>query len=284
MLKKLGKTDEKDDRDDQNQKEEKEMSFLDHLEELRWHIIRSVIAIIVLAIVVFNFADLVTDILYAPRYADFFTHTFACKTVGVHCEVPQFKIITRELGEEFLTHLRTSLWLGFILSFPYIFWEVWRFIKPGLYPHERKAARGVVSICSLLFFCGVLFGYFIMAPFAISFLAGYTFGDTNDQTVMLSSYLSYMTMLTLPTGIIFELPVVAFFLGKVGILSSSFMKRFRRHAIVLIFILAAIITPPDLATQLLIGFPLILLYEVSISLVGRIEKKRAKKEAEEDKK
>ena len=254
---------------------EQEMSFLEHLEELRWHIIRSILSIFVIAVIVWFFKETVTKIMYAPRYSDFVTHNLICSVLGSNCDVPQFKIITRALGEEFLTHLRTSLWLGFILSFPYIFWEIWKFVKPGLYEHERKAARGIVAICSLLFFVGVLFGYFIMAPFAISFLAGYSFGETNDQTVMLSSYIGYMTMLTLPTGIIFELPILAYILGKIGIITSGFMKRFRRHAIVVIFIMAAIITPPDLMTQLLIAFPLMGLYECSISIVRRIEEKNA---------
>lgn len=254
------------------------MSFLEHLEELRWHIVRSILSIIVIAIIVWFLKDTVTRIMYAPRYSSFVTHTFVCNLIGSNCDVPQFKIITRELGEEFLTHLRTSIWIGFIFSFPYIFWEVWKFVSPGLYDHERRAARGIVAICSLLFFMGILFGYYIMAPFAISFLAGYSFGDTNDQTVMLSSYISYLTMLTVPTGFIFELPILAYILGKIGLISSEFMKKFRRHAIVVIFILAAIITPPDLMTQLLIAFPLMGLYECSIYIVKRIEAK----DAEED--
>ncbi len=259
-------------------KEEHEMSFLEHLEELRWHIVRSLLSIIVIAIIVWFLKDTVTRIMYAPRYASFFTNELVCQLIGSNCEIAQFKIITRELGEEFLTHLRTSLWIGFLFSFPYIFWEIWKFIKPGLYERERKAARGIVAVCSFLFFLGVLFGYFIMAPFAIAFLAGYSFGDTNDQTVMLSSYISYLTMLTLPTGIIFELPVLAYILGKIGIITTDFMKKFRRHAIVIIFIVAAIITPPDLMTQLLIAFPLMGLYEFSIYIVKRIEKKNAEEE------
>ena len=257
---------------------EKEMSFIEHLEELRWHIIRSIGAIVVIAVAVFFFKDTVTKILYAPRYSSFPTHSFACSLMGVNCDVPQFKIITRELGEEFLTHLKTSIWFGFMLAFPYIFWEFWRFIKPGLYREEIKAARGIVAICSFLFFCGVSFGYFILAPFAINFLSGYSFGDTNDNTVMLSSYLGYLTKMILPTGIVFQLPVMVYFFGKIGLLSSSFMKHYRRHAIVVIFILAAIITPPDMITQLLIAMPLILLYEISISILKRIEKKEAAKD------
>jgi len=252
------------------------MSFLEHLEELRWHLVRSVLSIVVLSIVVFFFKDLVTKLINAPRFNDFPTHRFLCENINVHCDVNQFKMITREMGEEFITHLKTSLWLGVLLSFPYMFWEVWRFIKPGLYDNEKKAARGIVAICSILFFVGVLFGYFVIAPFAINFLAGYTFGETNDQTVMLASYISYLVMLTFPVGLIFQLPVMSYILAKVGILTQSFMKNYRRHAIVIIFIIGAVISPPDLPSQLLIATPLIGLYELSIRIVGRIEKKNQK--------
>jgi len=256
--------------------EEKEMSFLEHLEELRWHLVRAVISIIVLSIVVFFFKDLVTKIMYAPRYNEFITHRLLCQYLEFHCDVSQVKIITRELGEEFITHLKTSLWLGVLLSFPYIFWEIWRFVKPGLYDKERKAARGIVAICSLLFFLGVGFGYFVIAPFAINFLASYSFGETNDQTVMLGSYISYLVMLTFPVGLIFQLPIMSYILAKIGILTSGFMRNYRRHAIVIIFIIGAVISPPDLPSQLLIAAPLIGLYEVSIRIVARIEKKYQK--------
>jgi len=268
--------------DKKKEGEEKEMSFLDHLEELRWHIVRSVIAIFVFGIVAFVLKDYVVKLLFAPRYSDFITHKLLCQFVNVHCDVPSFKMIQRDLGEEFFVHLKTSIWLAIIMTFPYLFWEVWRFIKPGLYPHEKKAARGIVAVCSFLFFIGVMFGYFVIAPMAISFLAGYSFGSDNESTATLSSYVGYITMITLPTGIIFELPIVAYFLGKIGLITSGLMKKFRRHAIVIIFILAAIITPPDITTQFLIGIPLMGLYEMSISIVKRLEKKAAKAEKEAD--
>ncbi|MFT6810712.1 MAG: sec-independent protein translocase protein TatC [Saprospiraceae bacterium] len=264
-MKKIGKKD--------GQKEEKEMSFLEHIEELRWHLIRSIGAIFIFGIAVFMAKDFVTEILFAPRYNSFITHRLLCQYLNSHCDVPSFEIITRELGEEFFVHLKSSVFLAVILTFPYLFWEVWRFIKPGLYDKERKAARGIVLVCSSLFFLGVLFGYYIIAPFSISFLAGYSFGEGNADTATLGSYVGYITMITLPTGLVFELPIVAYFLGKVGLISSGLMKKFRRHAIVVIFILAAVITPPDLMTQLLIAIPLLGLYEVSISIVKRIEKK-----------
>ncbi len=258
---------------------EKEMSFLDHLEELRWHIIRSVGAIVIIGIVVFWQSHIVEKILFAPRFKTFPTYQFICEYFGVFCEVPQFKFIYKDLGERFFTHLKTSIWLGIILGFPYIFWEFWRFIKPGLYDHEKKATRGMVAICTVLFFLGVIFGYFIIAPFAISFLAGYEFGtDDAPVSTTLSSYVSYMTMITLPTGMVFQLPVVAYFLGKAGIIGSDTMKRFRRHAVVVIFIMAAIITPPDVITQFLIAIPLMGLYQIGIIAVKRIEKKRAEQD------
>lgn len=275
MLKKLGG--KKKENLPAKQEEEKEMSFLEHLEELRWHLVRSVISIVVIAIVVFFFKDLVTKIINAPRFNHFPTHRLLCKYIEVHCDVNQMKVITMKMAEEFITHLKTSLSLGLLLSFPYIFWEIWRFVKPGLYENERKAARGIVAICSFLFFLGVFFGYFIVAPFAINFLAGYTFGETNESTVSLSSYISYMVMVTFPVGIIFQLPVMSYILAKIGILTSSFMKNYRRHAIVIIFIIGAVISPPDLPSQFLLALPLLGLYELSIRIVSRIEKKEEKK-------
>jgi sec-independent protein translocase protein TatC len=261
-------------------KGEKEMSFLDHLEELRWHIMRSVLAIVVTGIVVFLFKDLVFDkIILAPKKPGFFTYNFFCRLSDATCfKPPEFKLMPRELGEEFFTHIKVSIWLGIILSFPYIFWEIWKFIKPGLYPNEQKAARGMVFICSSLFLMGVLFGYYVISPFAISFLAGYSVSSEVISSPTLASYVSYMTMFTLPTGLIFELPVVVFFLSKIGLINPQFMKRYRRHAIVIILLIAALITPPDVVTQFLIAVPILILYEISITISARVYKKAAEQE------
>ena len=151
---------------------------------------------------------------------------------------PDFSIISVDFGERFIVHLKVSVILGFIVAFPYVFYQFWSFIAPGLYDEERKAARGVVFICSFLFMMGVCFGYFIISPFAVSFLAGYEIKDV-ASTPSLSSLVSYMTMFTLPTGIIFELPVVIYFLAKVGLVTAEFMKAYRRHAIVVILVMAA---------------------------------------------
>tara|TARA_Y100000385_G_scaffold285107_1_gene344406 strand:+ start:378 stop:1229 length:852 start_codon:yes stop_codon:yes gene_type:complete len=261
---------------------EKEMSFLDHLEELRWHILRSIVSVFVLGVVFFVLRDIVFEIILAPSKKEFITYQILCLS-DLTCMTPtEFKLLPRDMGEQFFTHIKISIWLGFILAFPYVFWEFWRFIKPGLYNHEQKAARGIVTACSFLFMSGVLFGYYVISPFAITFLTGYQVSPDIISSPTLASYINYMTMLTIPTGIIFELPIVVYFLAKIGLISSDFMKKYRRHAFVIVFILAAIITPPDVLTQILIGIPIYVLYEFSIQLAKRIEKNKAKEEAEEE--
>lgn len=266
------------------QKVEKEMSFLDHLEELRWHIIRAVCSILVFAIVAFVAERFLFDaVILAHKDKDFFTYRFFCGLSETFCFHPhEFSLETITLEEQFLTHLKVSIYLGIMISFPYIFWELWRFIKPGLYPEEKKAARGIVWICSFLFFLGVLFGYFVIAPFAVTFLSNYSIG-AGDVSVAprLSSYVNLIAMLTLPIGFIFELPIAVFFFSKIGVLTPEFMRKYRRHAFVIILILAAIITPPDVITQFLIGIPLYMLYEISIHISNRVQKQREAEEKEE---
>ncbi|MCB0576622.1 MAG: twin-arginine translocase subunit TatC, partial [Saprospiraceae bacterium] len=186
---------------------------------------------------------------------------------------PAFELITRQLGEVLMQHLYVSFWLGMIGAFPYIFWEFWRFISPGLYEKERKAVRGVVFVCSLLFLAGVAFGYFVIAPFSISFLAGYTL-EGLQVAPTLDSYVTYMTMFTLPMGLVFEMPILGYFLAKIGLIGPAFLRQFRRHAVVVILIIAAIITPPDVVSQTMVGIPLYILYEVSILVVANIYRKR----------
>ncbi len=250
-----------------------EMNFFEHLEVLRWHIIRSLAAVVVFAIVVFLFKDFVfRHIILAPKYDDFLTYRVICRFIPPLCfQPPDFMLITRELGEEFFVHLKSSFWIGLIMAFPYVFYEFWSFVKPGLYKKEQKAARGIVFVCSLLFVAGVLFGYFIISPFAINFLGNYSVGAT--KTTTLASYVGYMTMFTLPAGLIFELPVVIYFLAKIGLITAEFMKKYRKHAIVAILVLAAVFTPPDIITQFLIGIPLYILYEISIHIAKRVQAK-----------
>ncbi len=258
--------------------DQKEMGFLDHLEEFRWHVIKSLIAIFIFAVGAYIFSDFIFEhVIFAHKKDGFLTYKLI-RSIGIDVHPADFEIIQTSLGEQFFTALKTSFWIGFILSFPYVFYQMWSFVKPGLYPNEQKAARGVVWICSLLFLLGVLFGYFVMAPFAIKFLGGYDVGQ--DISVVngtsLSSYVGYLTMFILPSGILFQLPVLVYFLAKVGLVTAQSMREYRRHAFVLILILAAIITPPDVVTQFLIGMPIYVLYEISIFIAQRVSAKREK--------
>ena len=251
--------------------QEAEMSFVEHLEELRWHLIRAISSILVIAILVFTFDKWVfKNIVLAPKQPDFPLYRWLGLTAK------EFDLETRVLGEQFIVSLKVSIILGVIFAFPIILWEIWKFVKPGLYDNERKAARGVVLICSTLFAMGVLFGYYIISPFAISFLAGYDVGAVSAPT--LDSFVNYMIMFTLPTGLIFELPVVAIFLRRIGLIDQQFMRSYRKHAFVSFLVFAAIITPPDVVTQFLIAIPMYLLYEISIYVVGRAEKREAAEE------
>lgn len=260
-----------------------EMSFFEHISELRRHILRSAVAIAVVGTICFLNKDFVFDhFIFGPRHADFPTYTVLCNashSLGLGEQMcfapPVFDLITREMGEVLMQHLYVSFWLGFIGAFPFIFWEFWKFIQPGLLETEQKAIRGVVIVCSLLFLTGVLFGYFVIAPFSIGFLAGYTLNGVVVAPT-LDSYVTYMTMFTLPTGLIFEMPVVAYFLAKIGIVGPKFLRSYRRHAVVIILIVAAIITPPDVVSQTMVGIPLYLLYEISIIVVSRVSRLREK--------
>lgn len=257
-----------------------EMSFFGHIEELRRRILRSALAIAVMGAVCFVNKDFVFDtLIFGPRNPDFLTYRALCglsHTIGLAdkmCFAPvEFKLITRQLGEILMQHLYVSFWLGLILAFPYVLWQFWLFLKPGLLETEQKAVRGAVSICSLLFLLGVGFGYFIIAPFSINFLAGYTLSGT-EVAPTLDSYVTYMTMFTIPIGLFFEMPVVVYFLTKIGVVGYRSLQLYRRYAFVAILIVAAIITPPDVVSQAIVALPLYGLYEVSI-LVARREQRR----------
>ncbi|PHN05800.1 twin-arginine translocase subunit TatC [Flavilitoribacter nigricans] len=259
--------------------EEAEMSFLDHLEELRWHIIRSLIAILAVSIVFFIFKNwFFGTVLLGPTEDDFISYQYFCwLSEWLHAgsalcfDPPEFRIQATGFAENFILHIKSAFIGGFVAAFPYVFYEIWKFVVPGLYPNERKVTRGVVIICSFLFITGVLFGYFVIAPFAINFLGGYVLpGVENAPTV--SSLIGYMVMFTLPAGLIFELPMVVYFLSKLGLVTPAGMKQYRRHAVIGILALSAIITPPDVVTQFLIGIPLFILYELSIGIARRGEK------------
>lgn len=254
----------------------KEMSFFEHLEELRWTILRSALYIVILGVVIFSFKDFVfSKIIFGFLNKDFPTYRVFCALGDSFCiDPPHLSFITRQMGEQFFVHFKVSLALALIVAFPLIIWEVWKFIAPGLNLKEQKITGTIISVCSALFYFGVAFGYFVIAPFAIIFFATYTVGDFAQTMPTLDSYVGFLTMLTLPAGLVFELPVVIYFLARAGIIGSKFLKTYRRHAIVVIMILSAIITPPDAFTQILIGIPIIFIYEVGIIVARTVEKRR----------
>jgi sec-independent protein translocase protein TatC len=266
--------------------EEKEMSFLDHLEELRWHLIRSIISVFVFSIIAFFSKKLIFhDIILGPSRPDFWTYRKLC-ALAQFFELPElcidqlnFTIQSRTITGQFSTHITTSIVVGLVLAFPYTFWEIWRFVKPGLYPRERQITRGAVFFVSILFFSGIAFGYYILSPMSINFLANYQVDESILNEFDLLSYISTLIMLVLASGIMFQLPMVVYVLSKAGIVTPALMRTYRRHAIIVILILAAILTPsPDIFSQLLIATPIYFLYELSIFLSAREEKLRKKAE------
>ncbi|HZV68217.1 MAG TPA: twin-arginine translocase subunit TatC [Saprospiraceae bacterium] len=262
-----------------------EMSFFEHIEVLRWHLFRSALAVVIISIGMFSAKTFIFQyVILGPLSPGFPTYRFFCSFGPSFCFFPaKLNIITRDIQEQFMCHIKVSLWLGFIVSFPYIFYEFWKFIKPGLYKKEIKAARGMVFICSFLFLFGVAFGYFLISPVAVTFLASYSVSPDVVNTTTLDSFVDNMTMFTLPMGLIFELPVVIYFLAKIGIVSSPMLAQYRRHAVVVITILSAIITPTtDIFTMTLVGLPLYALYEISIIVTKKVDQERAAKDLIDD--
>jgi len=261
---------------------EGEMTFLQHLEELRWHLIRAFIAVVAGAIVAFVFKDIIFDhIILAPNNPDFLTNRLLCqlselvKVPALCINQNPIELISIKMAGQFTTHINISLIAGLILAFPYVFWEFWSFFKPALYEKEARYARGAVFSASLLFLLGILFGYFVITPLSINFLGSYRVSELVHNQINISSYIGSVTSVALAAGLTFELPIVAFFLTRIGVITPEFMRKYRKHSIVVILVLAAVITPPDVFSQILVSLPLLLLYEVSIFIAARVVKKRA---------
>lgn len=259
------------------------MSFFDHLEELRKHLLRSAIAVILLAVVAFSMKSFIFDgIILAPKNTDFLTYRFFCRLGemysflgGLCIDKIGFVVANIDMTGQFMQHITISLYAGIILAFPYLAFELWLFIKPALHTNERKAARGMVFYISMLFFIGVLFGYFALAPVSILFLGSYQVSAEVANQITLRSYTGTLSTLVLASGFIFELPMLAYFLARVGIISADFLRKSRRMAMVINMILAAMITPSDVGSMILMAIPLVLLYEISIVVVKRVERKRS---------
>jgi sec-independent protein translocase protein TatC len=273
---------------DQEPIEEKEMSFLDHLEELRWHLIRSLIAVIVFTIGAFVSAKWIFEnIVFGPARPDFPTFKVLCKLgqfLGMEdlciTDIP-FKVQSRNMTGQFTMHIMASFIMGFMIAFPYVAWEVWRFVKPGLQVKERKYSRGAVASVSILFFFGVMFGYYVITPWMVYFLANYSISNMVVNEFDITSYVSTVVLLVFGSGLLFQLPVVIYFLTKIGIVTPEFLRKYRKHSIIIILIVAAIVTPPDPLSQMLITIPLYLLFEISILISASVAKRKAKEEAEE---
>jgi sec-independent protein translocase protein TatC len=262
---------------------EEEMSFLDHLEALRWHILRSLAAIIILMVVAFFSKKLLFhDIILAPSRPDFWTYRLLCK-LSVILDQPflcveklPFIIQSRTLTGQFTTHIGVSFVAGLILAFPYVFWEIWQFVKPGLYPKERSMTRGSVFFVSLLFFAGISFGYWILSPLSINFLANYQIDESIQNEIDLLSYIEMLVMMVLACGLMFQLPMVVLVMAKGGLVTAAFLKTYRRHAILIIVVISAILTPsPDMFSQVIVALPIYMLYEMSILLAARVERQSA---------
>ena len=265
-----------------------EMSFLDHLEELRWHLIRATAAVVILGFAAFLMKDFIFNtLLFGPKQPDFPTYQFFCFLSqklgfeGAFCsKEPLFILQSREMAGQFSAHIWTSIWAGFIIGFPYVLWELWRFIGPGLYENERNNARGFIFFASFLFFLGVLFGYYVVAPLSINFLGSYTVSEEVTNQIDLSSYIAIVRSSVIACGLIFELPILIYFLTRIGLVTPEFLKKYRKIASVLVLIVSAVITPPDVASQIIVSIPILILYEVSIHIsrfVLRGERKKAAK-------
>lgn len=271
-------------------KDANEQTFIEHLDDLRGHLLRSLIAVgvgFVLAMV--NYKFLFDQILFSIHKPSFPTNRFFC-WVANKWDMPalcinenHLQLQNLEVGGQFMAHFSMSFVAGIILAAPYILWEFWKFIKPGLTSHEVKYSKGILFYISILFFSGVLFGYFLIDPLAINFLSNYTISDSIANIPSFRSYTSMVSMLTLSTGIMFELPVVIYFLTKIGIATPDNLRKFRRYAFVILLVLSGIITPPDVLSQVLVCLPLYVLYEISILISKRVYRKKQQEEQEEQK-
>ena len=264
--------------------QEKEMSFLDHLEELRWHIIRSTIAIIAAATIAFlGKSFLFDELIFGPTKTDFFTYDFLCRASSIigydsFCNtVFDFEVQSRTMAGQFSAHIWTSITFGFVIAFPYVLYEFWKFVSPGLYTKERKNSKGFIFFSSLLFFIGVLFGYYVICPLSINFLGTYSVADQVHNDFDLNSYIGLVRASVLASGFIFELPIMIYYLTKIGLVTPQFLKNNRKYALVIVLIVAAIITPPDVASQIIVAIPVIILYQVSILISKIVIKKQKRK-------
>ena len=267
------------------EKELKEMSFLDHLEDLRWLLIRITIAILVASGLSYFIIDYIFDnVIFAPIHTDFITYRMFCQLThylntsdgGMCVDKMPFIIQSTEMGGQFSIFIWTCITAGFIIGFPYILWEIWKFISPALYQKEKKNAAMFIFSASILFFLGVLFGFYLILPLSVNFFGGFNVSAVIQNQFNIDNYIGMVKTSVLSCGLMFELPVIIYFLTKFGLVTPSTLRTYRRYAIVIILIIAAMLTPPDILSQVIVAIPMLVLYELGILisyLVVRKEKK-----------
>ncbi len=266
-------------------KKNNEMSFLNHLEVLRWTLVRSSLFILGFGVIAFIFKDFIFNhIILKPKDPTFFTYEFLCSvsqklgTDGLCIDEIPFIVQSRTMAGQFSAHIWTSIAVGFIMAFPFVAWEFWKFIKPGLYEKETKNTKSFIFISSFLFFVGVLFGYYVITPISINFLGSYRVAEEVRNNIDLSSYIGLLKASCLASGLIFEMPIVIYFLTKLGLVTPEFLRKYRKFALVMVLILAALITPPDVISQVIVAIPMLILYEISIRISKYITDKEKKEE------
>jgi sec-independent protein translocase protein TatC len=256
--------------------EEKQMSFLDHLEELRWRLVRCAISVVIFSTVLWwNQAWIMDNLFLSMNSTDFWTFQKMCEWFGVCVKEIDIKMQSTEVSGQFSYALMMSVMGGIVVSFPFLFYQIWSFVKPGLKTNERSVAKGIIFYVSILFFSGIAFGYYIVAPLCIQFFGNFKISESIENIFTVNSYMSMVLSTIFYSGLLFLLPVVSYLLTKLGIIDSAFLKKYRKHAIVGVLVLSAVITPPDLISQVIVAIPITLLYEIGIFVAKRAEKQRA---------
>ena len=263
-----------------------DMTFFEHLDALRPHLLRGSVALLLVAAAAFVLKDFIIDsLLFGPSRPDFPSNRALewlgqlFGSEGYEAGLSNFNIINTRMAGQFNLHMTVSLVSGLVVTVPYLSWELWRFIRPGLTYYERKKTNKFVFYVSLCFFSGLLFGYYVITPLAVNFLAGWVASSAIVNMIDAGSYLKTVITTSLACALLFQLPILIYFLTRMGIVTAAFLRKYRRHAIVILAVLSALITPPDMMSMILVVIPMILLYEVSIRIAGKVERRKAKEEA-----
>jgi sec-independent protein translocase protein TatC len=255
--------------------EQGNMPFLNHLEELRWRLVRAAVAILIVGTVIWFYQETIINVVFlSMAKKEFITFRIMCQFFGVCITEIPIKFQSMTVSGQFSYALMMSFLGGIVVTFPYLFYQIWAFVKPGLKFKEKNLARGIVFYISLLFFLGILFGYYIVAPLSIQFFGSYQMSSKIENIFTVNSYMSTILSTVFYCGLFFLLPVVTYLLTKIGLFDSAFLKKYRKHAIVIILILAAIITPPDVISQIIVSIPILILYEIGIVVSKRVEKQK----------